>query len=107
MVIRGGENLYPKEIEEFLLGHGGIVDVQVFGVRDDVFGEELCAWIVRRPGAVLNEQGVREFCHGRIAHHKVPRHIRFVEAFPLTITGKVQKSVLRARMEQELGLVAD
>jgi len=102
MVIRGGENLYPKEIEEFLLGHDGIVDVQVFGVRDDRYGEELCAWIVRRPGVQLADHDVREFCRGRIAHQKVPRHIRFVEAFPMTITGKVQKSVLRGQMEQEL-----
>jgi len=107
MVIRGGENIYPKEIEEFLLAHDAIVDVQVFGVSDDRFGEELCAWIVCHPTAAPDEQAVRNFCQGRIAHNKIPRHIRFVEAFPMTITGKVQKTVLREQMERELGLLAD
>ena len=102
MVIRGGENLYPKEIETFLLNHPAIADVQVFGVADAVFGEELSAWIIARPGYTLDETAIRAFCAGRIAHHKVPRHIRFVEAFPMTVTGKVRKAELRALMEREL-----
>lgn len=102
MVIRGGENLYPKEIEDFLHRHDGILDVQVFGVRDELFGEELCAWIIPAPDGDLDEAGVRTYCKDKIAHHKVPRYIRFVESFPMTASGKVQKAVLKAMMEQEL-----
>ena len=102
MVIRGGENLYPSEIEEFLRGHPAVLDVQVFGVRDVLFGEELCAWIVARDGAPCDEAAIRAFCAGQIAHHKVPRHVRFVGEFPMTVTGKVQKRALRDLMEQEL-----
>ena len=105
MVIRGGENIYPREIEEFLYRHPKIQDVQVFGIPDTRYGEELCAWIVCRPAAALDEQAIRAFCQGHIAHNKIPRHIRFVDTFPMTITGKVQKAVLRDKMEQELGLV--
>ena len=104
MVIRGGENIYPREIEEFLYRHPAVQDVQVVGVPDKKYGEELCAWIVLRPDAKLDEEGVREFCRGQIAHYKVPRYIRFVDAFPMTITGKVQKFRMREVMKQELKL---
>jgi fatty-acyl-CoA synthase len=104
MVIRGGENIYPREIEEFLYRHPAVQDVQVIGVPDKKYGEELCAWIVLRPGATLDEEGVREFCRDQIAYYKVPRYIRFVEAFPMTITGKVQKFKMRELMKEELKL---
>jgi fatty-acyl-CoA synthase len=107
MVIRGGENIYPREIEEFLYRHPAVQDVQVVGVPDKKYGEELCAWIVLRAGATLDEAGVREFCKGQIAHYKVPRYIRFVDAFPMTITGKVQKFKMRELMKQELHLDED
>jgi fatty-acyl-CoA synthase len=106
LVIRGGENIYPREIEEFLYRHPSIEDVQVFGVPDQKFGEEVCAWIKPRAGAVLTEDDVRDFCRDQIAHYKVPRHIRFVDEFPMTVTGKMQKFIMRARMEQELGTQA-
>jgi fatty-acyl-CoA synthase len=102
VVIRGGENVYPREIEEFLYRHPKIQDVQVFGVPDPKFGEELCAWIRVRPGESLDEQDVRDFCRDQIAHYKIPRHIRFVDEFPMTVTGKVQKFVMRAKMQEEL-----
>jgi fatty-acyl-CoA synthase len=104
MVIRGGENIYPREIEEFLYRHPAVQDVQVVGVPDKKYGEELCAWIVLRTGATLDADGVREFCRGQIAHYKVPRYIRFVDAFPMTITGKVQKFKMRELMKEELQL---
>ena len=103
MVIRGGENVYPREIEEFLYTHPAIVDVQVFGVPDQRFGEELCAWIKLRSGEELTEDEVKAYCKDQIAHYKVPRYIRFVEEFPMTVTGKMQKFVMRARMTEELG----
>jgi fatty-acyl-CoA synthase len=104
MVIRGGENIYPREIEEFLYRHPKIQDVQVFGVPDAHLGEELCAWIKLRLGETLTEDDVREFCCDQIAHYKVPRHIQFVEEFPMTVTGKIQKFVMRERMAMELGV---
>ena len=104
MVIRGGENVYPREIEEFLYRHPQIQDVQVVGVPDQKFGEELCAWIIAKPGQTLDEAGVREFCKGKIAHYKVPRYMKFVDAFPMTITGKIQKFRIRELMQEELGL---
>jgi fatty-acyl-CoA synthase len=104
MVIRGGENIYPREIEEFLYRHPAVQDVQVVGVPDTKYGEELCAWIIVKPGQSLTEEGVRKFCEGQIAYHKVPRHIRFVEEFPMTITGKIQKFKIRDLMKRELGL---
>ncbi len=107
MVIRGGENIYPREIEEFLYRHPGVQDVQVVGVPDKKYGEELCAWIVPRAGASIDEASVREFCKGQIAHYKVPRYIRFVEAFPMTVTGKVQKFKMREQMKQELQLAEE
>jgi fatty-acyl-CoA synthase len=104
MVIRGGENLYPREIEEFLFTHPMVADVQVVGIPDDRYGEELCAWIRLQPGAGVTEEQIRAWCGDQIAHHKVPRHIRFVDAFPMTVTGKVQKFLIRQAMIEELGL---
>ena len=106
MVIRGGENIYPREIEEFLYRHPAIQDVQVFGVPDQRFGEELCAWIKIRAGEALSADDVKAFCKDQIAHYKVPRHIRFVDEFPMTVTGKMQKFIMREQMEQELGVRA-
>ena len=104
MVIRGGENIYPREIEEFLYRHPAIQDVQVFGVPDKRFGEELCAWIKLRDGATLTDEDVKAFCKDQIAHYKVPRHIRFVTEFPMTVTGKMQKFIMRETMADELGV---
>ena len=104
MVIRGGENIYPREIEEFLYRHPAVQDVQVVGVPDQKYGEELCAWIILRPGQSADEQAIRDFCQGQIAYYKVPRYIRFVEAFPMTITGKIQKFKIREAMKDELHL---
>ncbi len=104
MVIRGGENLYPREIEEFLYTHPSVADVQVIGVPDERYGEELMAWIIPRPGASLSEESVREFCRNRIAHYKVPRYVKFVDSFPMTVTGKVQKFKMRETAIEELGL---
>ena len=104
MVIRGGENVYPREIEEFLYRHPKIQDVQVFGVPDERYGEELCAWIKLRAGETLTAEEVREFCRDQIAHYKVPRHVRFVDEFPMTVTGKMQKFIMRDRMAAELGV---
>ena len=103
MVIRGGENIYPREIEEFLHRHPDVQDVQVVGVPDEKYGEELCAWIVPRAGASLDAETVRAFCRDQIAHYKVPRHIRMVQEFPTTVTGKVQKFQMREQMIKELG----
>ncbi len=103
MIIRGGENIYPTEIENFLLRHPAVAEVAVFGVPDDKFGEEVCAWITTR--APLDEEAVRKFCDGCIAHFKIPRHIRFVDSFPMTVTGKIQKFEMRAMMRDELGRI--
>ena len=107
MVIRGGENVSPREIEEFLYRHAQIQDVQVVGVPDAKYGEEICAWIVLKPGAVLSAEDVRAFCRGRIAHYKIPRYVRFVEHFPTTVTGKVQKFAIRQAMIEDLRLAAE
>jgi fatty-acyl-CoA synthase len=104
MLIRGGENIYPREIEEFLFRHPKVQSVQVFGVPDPKYGEEVCAWIVLKPGAQATEDEIREFCRDQIAHYKVPRYVRFVAEMPMTITGKVQKFVMRQRMTEELRL---
>ena len=102
MVIRGGENIYPREIEEYLLTHPDILDVQCVGIPDEKYGEELCAWIVLREGATLDEDQARDHCRGRIAHFKIPRHILFVNDFPMTVTGKVQKFAMREQTVQML-----
>ena len=104
MVIRGGENVYPREIEEFLYRHPKVQDVQVVGLPDLKYGEELCAWIVVKPGQQMTEDELRAFCKGKIAHYKVPRYIKFVAEFPMTVTGKIQKFKIREAMVQELGL---
>jgi len=106
MVIRGGENIYPREVEEFLYRHPAIQDVQVFGVPDDRYGEALAAWIVLRPDEAPSEAAVQAFCQGQIAHYKIPRYVRFVDAFPTTVTGKVQKFAMRETMVAELKLTA-
>jgi fatty-acyl-CoA synthase len=104
MVIRGGENVYPREIEEFLYTHPDVTDVQVVGVPDARYGEELMAWIVPRAGASPDQEAIAEFCRGKIAHYKIPRYVRCVDEFPMTVTGKVQKFKLRERAIEELGL---
>ncbi len=104
MVIRGGENIYPREIEEFLYRHPKIETVQIFGVPDEKYGEELCAWVRLKPGEQATAEEIQGFCRGQIAHYKIPRYIRFVESFPMTVTGKVQKFVMREQMMGELGL---
>ena len=105
MVIRGGENIYPREIEEFLYTHPDIEDVQVIGVPDEKSGEELCAWIKMRAGAEpLDADSVRAFATGRLAHYKVPRYVRVVDDFPMTVTGKIRKVQMREETARELGL---
>jgi fatty-acyl-CoA synthase len=105
MLIRGGENIFPREIEEFLHAHPSIGDVHVFGVPDDLMGEEVAAWVRLKHGAAADEDAIRGFCRGRIAHYKIPRYIRFVQEFPTTASGKVQKFRMREAMIRELGLV--
>ena len=104
LIIRGGENISPREVEEFLYGHPDVVDVQVVGVPDPRYGEEVCAFVRVRPGATVTPDDVRDFCRGRIAHFKVPRHVLVVDEFPMTVTGKIQKYKLRDRATDELGL---
>ncbi len=106
LVIRGGENVYPREVEEFLYRHPKIQDVQVFGVPDERYGEEICAWVKLRAGETMTAEDVRAFCQGQIAHYKIPRHVRFVEEFPMTVTGKMQKFLMREKMVAELGVQA-
>jgi fatty-acyl-CoA synthase len=104
MLIRGGENVYPREVEEFLFRHPKVQSVQVFGVPDPKYGEEVCAWIVLKPGVASAEDEIRDFCRDQIAHYKVPRYIRFVDELPMTVTGKAQKFVMRDQMIAELNL---
>lgn len=104
MVIRGGENVYPREIEEFLYAHPKVRDVQVVGIPDARLGEELCAWIIPQEGEQPTEAEIIDYCRGRIAHYKVPRYVRFVESFPMTVTGKIQKYLIRDAMKRELGI---
>jgi fatty-acyl-CoA synthase len=104
MVIRGGENIYPREVEEFLYRHPKVLDVQCVGVPDQKYGEELCACIVLRPGMQATAEEIRAFCDGQIAHYKIPRYVRFVDSFPMTVTGKVQKYLLREQVTTDLGL---
>jgi len=102
MLIRGGENIFPREIEEFLYTHPKIEEAEVVGVPDPKYGEEVCAWIKLRKGESATEDEIRAFCEGKIAHFKIPRYIKFVEAFPMTVTGKVQKYIMREAMAEEL-----
>ncbi len=106
LVIRGGENVYPREVEEYLFRHPKIQEVQVFGVADVKYGEELCAWIKVREGEALTAEEVRGFCEGQIAHQKIPRYVEFVDGFPMTVTGKAQKFLMRKDVEERLGLKA-
>jgi fatty-acyl-CoA synthase len=104
MLIRGGENIYPREIEEFLFRHPKVGEVQVFGVPDQKYGEEICAWIVTKSGQLMTEDDVKNFCKGQIAHYKIPRYVKFVDALPMTVTGKPQKFIMSELMIKELGL---
>jgi fatty-acyl-CoA synthase len=102
LIIRGGENIYPREIEEFLYGHPKIQEVQVFGVPSEKFGEEVCAWIVLHTGKSATEQEIRDYCTDQIAHYKIPKYIRFKAELPMTVTGKPQKFIMRDEMTTEL-----
>jgi fatty-acyl-CoA synthase len=104
MIIRGGENVYPREIEEFLYTHPEVADVAVIGVPDERYGEEIMAWVQLRDGAGASEDDLKVFCKGKIAHYKVPRYVKVVDEFPMTITGKVQKFKMREVAIDELGL---
>jgi fatty-acyl-CoA synthase len=105
MVIRGGENIYPREIEEFLYTHPDVEDAQVIGVPDERYGEETCAWIRMKPGREpLDAEAVRAFATGKLAHYKIPRYVHVVDEFPMTITGKVQKFKMREASVERLGL---
>jgi fatty-acyl-CoA synthase len=104
MVIRGGENIYPREVEELIHSHEAVADVQVFGVPSEKFGEELCAWIKLRPGHTLSVDALVDWARSRISHYKVPRYVEFVDAFPLTASGKAQKYLMRQEMTSRLGL---
>jgi fatty-acyl-CoA synthase len=104
MIIRGGENVYPREIEEYLHAHPAVLDVQVVGLPDERYGEEVCAWVRLRPGASLTEEQLKDHCRGRIAHYKVPRYVVFVDEYPTTVTGKVQKFRLRELGVERFGL---
>ena len=104
MIIRGGENIYPREIEEFLYGHPAVQDVQVIGVPDEKYGEAVMAWVIRKPGQAVTGDELRAYCQGRIAHYKIPRYWHFTDAFPMTITGKIQKFKMREAAVAELGL---
>ncbi|MCW1927759.1 AMP-binding protein [Bhargavaea beijingensis] len=106
MVIRGGENIYPREIEEFLYTHPSVSDVQVVGVPDPKYGEELMAWIILKPGGQETEESIREFCEGKISYHKIPRYIEFIDEYPMTASGKIQKFKLREMSEQRTGIGA-
>ena len=104
MIIRGGENIYPREIEEFFFTHPEVEDVQVIGVPDERFGEEIMAWVKLQEGSTLTDEELRDFCKGKIAHYKVPRYVKIVEEFPMTVTGKVQKFKMQETAIEELGL---
>jgi len=104
LIIRGGENVSPREIEEFLYSHPDIIDVQVVGVPDTKFGEEVCAFVQARDGTIVDTETVREFCQGKIAHYKVPRYVLSIDDFPMTVTGKIQKYLLRDAAVEQLKL---
>jgi fatty-acyl-CoA synthase len=109
MLIRGGENVYPREVEDFLYKHEDIFDVQVIGVPDEKYGEEVCAWIILKEHAKgkITAENIKEYCKDKITHFKIPRYIKFVDQFPMTVTGKVQKYLMREQMIEELGLNRD
>jgi fatty-acyl-CoA synthase len=107
MIIRGGENVYPREVEEYLFTHPDVSDVQVIGVPDSTYGEEVMAWVKLRADAVVTEEDIKDFCRGTIAHFKVPRYVKFVQGFPMTVTGKVQKFKMREQSIAELGLESE
>lgn len=107
LIIRGGENISPREIEDFLYKHPSIIDVQVIGVPSEKFGEEIMAWIKVREGVNLTEEDLRAFCKDQIAHYKVPRYWKFVEEFPMTVTGKIRKVEMREISAKELGLIKE
>lgn len=100
MIIRGGENIYPKEVEDFLGTHPAVQDVQIIGVPDDYYGEVVSAWVIVKPDSKVSDQELRDFCKGKIAHFKIPKYFRFVKHYPLTVTGKVKKNEMR-QMEKE------
>lgn len=104
LIIRGGENVYPREVEEFLYTHPKISDVQVIGVPDEKYGEEIMAWVMLKPSEQATPEELQEFCKGKIAHYKVPRYFKFVDSFPMTVTGKIQKFHMRQQSTEELGL---
>ena len=104
MIIRGGENVYPREIEEFLYKHPKISEAQVIGVPDPRYGEEIMAWVKVKPGEQVTEEELKEYCKGKIAHNKIPRYLKVVDSFPMTITGKIQKFLMRQKSTEELGL---
>jgi len=104
LVIRGGENIYPREVEEFLFTHPNVADVSVIGVPDERYGEELMAWVKLRHETATTAEDIREFCRGRIAHYKIPRYVKFTQDFPMTVTGKIQKFRMRELAIEELGL---
>lgn len=104
VIIRGGENIYPREVEEFLFQHPAIKDVQIVGVPDEKYGEAVCAWIILHEGEALTLADLHAFCEGQIAHYKIPQFMKLVDQFPLTVTGKIQKFIIRRVMMQELGL---
>ena len=106
MLIRGGENIFPREIEEYLFQYPAVESAEVIGVPDKKYGEEICAWIKLRPGHEASQQEIRDFCRDNIAHFKIPRYILFVDEFPMTITGKVQKFKMREQTIATLGLAA-
>jgi fatty-acyl-CoA synthase len=107
MIIRGGENVSPREIEEFLYRHPAVLDVAVVGVPDAKYGEAVCACIRLRDGMTATDEEIRDFCRGQIAHYKVPRYVRFMDSFPLTISGKVQKYLIREHLRTELNLAEE
>jgi fatty-acyl-CoA synthase len=104
MIIRGGENIYPREVEEFLYTHPAVSDVQVFGVPSEKYGEEVAAWVKLKEGAQVSADEITQFCQGQIATFKIPRHWKFVDAFPMTVTGKIQKFIMRQQSVEEWGL---
>jgi len=104
MIIRGGENIYPREIEEYLFRHPKIADVTVVGLPDDKYGEEVCACVRLRDGEAARDEDIRAFCRDQIAHYKIPRYVCFVDSFPTTVTGKIQKYLIREQMIARLGL---